>query len=111
MFYKKFIYSDDCANLAEFWAKVQGGLDAGREVPIEQFTGLTDKHGKEIYEGDVVRFSFKSGSPTYLCEWSQRDRGFLFSTWFMNDEDVAKCEVIGNIYENKDLLSEGKEKI
>ena len=84
------------------------------EFEIMQYTGLKDKNGKEIYEGDVVRRSYvrtqkyvtknneiKEGNPVVqkyrpkVIKWS--DGGF-------NIRNGEKIEVIGNIYENPELL-------
>lgn len=71
---------------------------------LMQFTGLRDKSGKEIYEGDVVKFGWQNGYKTEAVEW--RDGGFWIgpkkSGWTIFDK---KCEVVGNIYENPELLA------
>jgi uncharacterized phage protein (TIGR01671 family) len=80
---------------------------------LMQFTGLSDKHGKEIYEGDIVDDGV-SLPVTYrgVIEYSA-ERGCFFINrchfgaggYGMLDEDVRKdMEVIGNIYEHPDLL-------
>lgn len=73
-----------------------------------QYTGLKDKNGKEIYEGDIVKFSeYYSGDHLYkesigVIEWDQT--GYTEKLWIGYADQPDWCEVIGNIYENPELL-------
>ena len=82
---------------------------------VGQFTGLLDCGGKEIYEGDIVGFedctSTESGYYEQNCigvvGWSNETVGFEVSNRLSADScDVLnECVVVGNIYENPELLT------
>lgn len=85
------------------------------EVKLMQYTGLKDKNGKEIYEGDIIKYKFpydrriKHISPVFYME-SQASYGVLdihkneIPLYTISTNNYF--EVIGNIYENKNLLKE-----
>lgn len=87
-----------------YWLKGAGAslnFDVLKDTEIMQFTGLLDKNGKEIYEGDIVEFSsFEEGREREEISWAKHFTGFCFSK-----EDADRYEIIGNIYENPELLS------
>jgi uncharacterized phage protein (TIGR01671 family) len=78
---------------------------------VSEFTGLTDKNGTKIFEGDIVKFSYDENdeNPTfYSIEWKS-DRacfGYAETADKMLEIDAFHCEVIGNIHDNPELLKE-----
>lgn len=91
---------------------------------VSQFTGITDKNGKEIYEGDIVRTDEKYYPIKFVSytaditnyhdgDWDEWYCGFDLGV--PNDECrvlhyqlTDEVEVIGNIYQNPELLKHGK---
>ena len=66
---------------------------------VEQYTGLHDKNGKEIYEGDIVT----DGVGKYKIVYDLKLAGYQPYCIFRDDPENY-CEVLGNIYENPELL-------
>lgn len=75
---------------------------------VGQYTGLTDKNGKKIFEGDICWFY---GGDYYSGLWEQNaivaitDMTDDEQTHYLNNAEY--CEVIGNIFDNPELIKEG----
>lgn len=86
----------------------------GKRFILCQYTGLKDKNNREIYEGDVIK-AISFARWIGVVEYSDENQAFIFddldkkyrgeSTVFMNQFDDG-FEIIGNIYENPELLEE-----
>jgi len=83
----------------------------GEDIEIMQYTGLKDKNGKEIYEGDIVKCP---NEQVYSIDWNDTWGAWMFCgleslvTILPDGSAIPEykfCEVIGNIYENSELIS------
>ena len=86
------------------------------EEELMQYTGLKDKNGKEIYEGDIVKclLATEPEDKGFVCKF--KDYRWKFNNVSYPDDDFygtvnyfyiqSNCEVIGNIFENPELLIE-----
>jgi uncharacterized phage protein (TIGR01671 family) len=100
-----------------------GSIAIMNNIAVCQFTGLTDKNGKEIYEGDILQSDFGDGKPTpiyfgeFACSTYETKDLATQIGFYWHEEDGTKsifgksivgnmdyCEIIGNIYENPELL-------
>ena len=90
------------------------------DIELMQYTGLKDKKGKEIYEGDIIKCKMgqrefdaivEFGNPNSYYSWGwqlNRITGNSFNMdillWVETELDGIECTIIGNIYENPELL-------
>ena len=81
---------------------------------LMQYTGLHDKNGKEIYEGDITRVHNEYGQiiserVTEFKELIDEFEGFKIKIGMgfnINSDSASESEVIGNIYENPELSND-----
>jgi uncharacterized phage protein (TIGR01671 family) len=77
---------------------------------LMEFTGLLDKNGKEIYEGDIVKCEQIMALVKYVVEPAiagfvfDQDNCGAYREYAVKDGTAIHYEVIGNIYENPELL-------
>lgn len=90
-----------------------------KDFVLLQYTGLKDKNGKEIYEGDIVSMFQGTQKSEVLFDSGMFSVKRAYRTSFYHDElelrheilfnVIDTCEVIGNIYENPELLTQYEE--
>ena len=83
---------------------------------LMQYTGLQDKNGKEIYEGDIVKYwdsyrfwakaqvKYMNGEFAVIRPEVEEGNDISLRDFFLDGPETSGLEVIGNIYENSDLL-------
>ena len=102
-------YQIDNTTIGVFPNEFQSGVcETVNPETVGQFTGLTDKNGKRIFEGDIV----KNGDHLMLVVWYEFLASFMlaFSVDGNYHETISNShiylEIIGNIHDNPELLEE-----
>ena len=94
--------------------RFKNGTASYKDYPLMQSTGVKDKNGKEIYEGDIISFE---DDPVDVVRWNEdfccwtcwengkiNEYAELFDWMQMKKEDSKHYIIHGNIYENPELL-------
>ena len=99
----------------DFYSGVSGYEDGNliwtelKDIVLMQYTGLVDKNDKEIFEGDILKIYYEGNQRSYLKKVKWLNDRVNKGRWDALDNCVfTSCEVVGNIYENPELITEVK---
>lgn len=105
-----FFFQFNKKGILELMMPVEDDFAEKREAVISQFTGINDKTGKDVYEGDIIKdseeiyqvvFEEYNAESYLVLGWALKNNHTCFG-FGQNDSPVI--EIIGNIYENPELL-------
>lgn len=93
---------------------IDGAFYLIEEIKLMQYTGLHDENGKEIYEGDIIQYEdITKGLVRYSEKYAQYvlvDTGSVKDEFEpLGDYNMGVFEIIGNEFDNPDLLEKGAE--
>ena len=104
-------YKDDYGNEEYHIVQTDKGYVVVIPETVGQFTGLTDKNGTGIFDGDIIRNI--DNSDIGVVRWYSEHGAFMIrrisdnQIFWLFDNDFSKIEIIGNIYDNPELLNKG----
>lgn len=102
-----FVKYDD-GEYADYDESCFGDFLNNERYVVEQFTGLKDVNGNEIYIGDIVKYRNLDEKYQYLkIRWLQQDC-MADAGGYRIDIVARRCEVIGNVHANPELLEADK---
>jgi uncharacterized phage protein (TIGR01671 family) len=110
--------TDPCCFSADGWVDNYGNRGNIKDIVMEQYVGLHDKNGNEIYEGDIIKYTSEDDVFFYAeVKYFADDDNYPAFDFIPPDEDwqfQSNClsegsfsnalEVVGNIHQNADLL-------
>ena len=120
-YYGSLVYSDEIN--AAIYFQIGSGLVKTmdwvyvNQETVGQFSGLYDCDGKEIFEGDILKWSngkmyvVKFWQGMFYASVEECNEGFLggFPLHALTEYENEKCKIVGNIYDNTELLKGGEE--
>ena len=93
-----------------------GFMITHKNYHVQQYTGQKDKNKKEVFEGDILKVTFEDGYQSYITKVQGANNAFVVDVrecdydvtslcWIYEAMPDAELEVIGNIYENPELVN------
>jgi uncharacterized phage protein (TIGR01671 family) len=119
----EWVYGDLCHNIpGNPMIEVRAGVHDGEDILVDsetvgQYTGLKDKNGQKIFEGDIIELNYGIfGKVSGVVTWSEKYCAFMAvekdgSPLDLSrvDENPGAVEILGNIHDNPELLAEEEE--
>ncbi len=104
-----FAVSEDGKFLQNMHERGEYSGEYGDKIILMQFTGLLDKNSKEIYEGDIVEIDFEGSKEKGQIIWENKRSRFMWLDNRNDDYGIFEIDrhgrkIVGNIYENPELL-------